>query len=34
MKGNPSISRADVAAFMHRAAHDSAWIHRDAVISD
>lgn len=34
MKGNPTISRADVAAFMHRAAHNGDWIHRTAVISD
>ncbi|MDX3457387.1 SDR family oxidoreductase [Streptomyces sp. ME02-8801-2C] len=34
MKGNPTISRADVAAFMHRAVHDGDWIHRTAVISD
>jgi uncharacterized protein YbjT (DUF2867 family) len=34
MKGNPTISRADVAAFMHQAAHGSEWIHRTAVISD
>jgi hypothetical protein len=34
MKGNPTISRADVAAFMHQAAHDSEWINRTAVISD
>ncbi|MFI7019272.1 NAD(P)-dependent oxidoreductase [Streptomyces sp. NPDC050164] len=34
MKGNPTISRADVAAFMHQAAHGSEWIRRSAVISD
>ncbi|MGW2523468.1 NAD(P)-dependent oxidoreductase [Streptomyces sp. NPDC001617] len=34
MKGNPKISRADVAAFMHQAAHGSEWIRRSAVISD
>ncbi|MEU0114801.1 NAD(P)-binding oxidoreductase [Streptomyces bobili] len=34
MKGNPTISRADVAAFMHTAARGSEWIHRTAVISD
>ncbi|MEE1758800.1 MULTISPECIES: NAD(P)-dependent oxidoreductase [unclassified Streptomyces] len=34
MKGNPKISRADVAAFLHKAAHGSEWIHRDAVITD
>lgn len=34
MKGAPRISRADVAAFMHRAAHSSEWIGRDAVITD
>ncbi|MFJ9740338.1 NAD(P)-dependent oxidoreductase [Streptomyces sp. NPDC101166] len=34
MKGNPTISRADVAAFMHRAVHGSEWIGRSAVISD
>ncbi|UNZ18216.1 NAD(P)-binding oxidoreductase [Streptomyces sp. 891-h] len=34
MKGNPTISRADVAAFMHQAVHSTEWIHRTAVISD
>lgn len=34
MKGNPTISRADVAAFMHQAVHGSEWIHRSPVISD
>jgi uncharacterized protein YbjT (DUF2867 family) len=34
MRGTPTISRADVAAFMHRAAHDDEWIHRSPVISD
>ncbi|MEV7864936.1 NAD(P)-binding oxidoreductase [Streptomyces sp. NPDC088124] len=34
MKGNPTISRADVAAFMHQAARSGDWIHRTAVISD
>ncbi|MEU2542784.1 NAD(P)-dependent oxidoreductase [Streptomyces iakyrus] len=34
MKGNPTISRADVAAFMHRAVHGSEWIHRSPVITD
>ncbi|MFJ8717967.1 hypothetical protein ACIRD9_33160 [Streptomyces violaceus] len=34
MKGNPTISRADVAAFMHQAAHGTEWINRAAVISD
>jgi putative NADH-flavin reductase len=34
MKGSPTISRADVAAFMHRAAHGSEWVHRTPVISD
>lgn len=34
MKGNPTISRADVAAFMHKAAHEGDWIHRDAVLTD
>ncbi|MDX3798603.1 NAD(P)-binding oxidoreductase [Streptomyces sp. AK04-3B] len=34
MKGNPTISRADVAAFMHTAAQGGEWIHRTAVISD
>lgn len=34
MKGNPAISRADVAAFMHRAAHGDEWIHRSPVITD
>ncbi|MDX3374705.1 NAD(P)-dependent oxidoreductase [Streptomyces anulatus] len=34
MKGNPTISRADVADFMHRAVHSGDWSHRTAVISD
>ncbi|MDT0321183.1 NAD(P)-dependent oxidoreductase [Streptomyces millisiae] len=34
MKGNPTISRADVADFLYKAAHGSEWIHRDAVITD
>lgn len=34
MKGNPTISRADAAAFMYRAAQDSEWIRRSAVITD
>ncbi|MFG2133507.1 NAD(P)-dependent oxidoreductase [Streptomyces sp. NPDC048751] len=34
MKGNPKISRADVAAFLHKAAHSPEWIDRDAVITD
>ncbi|MFE7276216.1 NAD(P)-dependent oxidoreductase [Streptomyces sp. NPDC057623] len=33
MKGAPSISRADVAAFMLRAAHGDEWIHRSPVIT-
>ncbi|MFI6369451.1 NAD(P)-dependent oxidoreductase [Streptomyces sp. NPDC050546] len=34
MKGNPAISRADVAAFMYQAAHGNEWIHRSPVITD
>ena len=34
MKGNPSISRADVAHFLHCAAHTDEWVRRDAVITD
>jgi uncharacterized protein YbjT (DUF2867 family) len=34
MKGNPTISRADVADFLYRATNDRGWIHRDAVITD
>ncbi|WP_432192542.1 NAD(P)-dependent oxidoreductase [Streptomyces sp. bgisy027] len=34
MKGNPTISRADVADFLFKAAHSPEWIHRDAVITD
>lgn len=34
MKGNPTISRADVAAFMHQAVHSGEWNHRTALISD
>ncbi|MFF4017349.1 hypothetical protein [Streptomyces sp. NPDC001843] len=33
MKGNPSISRADVADFLYKAPHSREWIHRDAVIT-
>jgi uncharacterized protein YbjT (DUF2867 family) len=28
------VSRADVAQFMHQAAHSPEWVHRDAVITD
>lgn len=34
MRGAPTISRADVADFMLKAAHGQEWIHRDAVITD
>lgn len=34
MKGAPMIRRAQVAAFMHQAAHGSEGIRRDAVITD
>ncbi|ELS57684.1 NAD(P)-dependent oxidoreductase [Streptomyces viridochromogenes] len=34
MKGNPTISRADVADFLYKAAHSAEWIRRDAVITD
>ncbi|MET7730221.1 NAD(P)-binding oxidoreductase [Streptomyces sp. NPDC005402] len=34
MKGNPTISRADVADFLYKAAHSTEWTHRDAVITD
>lgn len=34
MKGNPAISRADVADFLYKAAHGTEWVHRDAVITD
>ncbi|MDT0341463.1 NAD(P)-dependent oxidoreductase [Streptomyces litchfieldiae] len=34
MRGHPTISRADVADFMHKAAHSPEWIRRDAVITD
>ena len=34
MNGMPSITRADVCSFLHKAAHDSEWIRRDAVITD
>lgn len=33
MRGAPSISRRDVAHFLHRAASDPSWIGRDAVLS-
>jgi uncharacterized protein YbjT (DUF2867 family) len=34
LKATARISRADVAEFMHRAAHDPRWIRRDAVLTD
>lgn len=34
MQGARMISRADVAAFMHHAAHGREWIGRDAVITN
>lgn len=34
MKGNPTISRADVADFMHRAAHHTEWVSRSPVITE
>ncbi|MCI4039978.1 NAD(P)H-binding protein [Streptomyces sp. TRM75563] len=34
MKGAPTISRADVADFLYKAAHGDEWVHRDAVITD
>jgi hypothetical protein len=34
MKGNPTISRADVAAFMHQTVNSDEWIHRSPVITD
>lgn len=34
MRGIPRISRTDVGDFMHRVAHDSEWIGRDAIITD
>lgn len=34
MKGNPTISRADVAAFMHQAVHSTEWVGRSPVITD
>ncbi|HST84281.1 MAG TPA: NAD(P)-binding oxidoreductase [Kineosporiaceae bacterium] len=34
MMGNPTISRADVAAFMHQALHSGEWIHRSPVITN
>ncbi|MDX3224884.1 NAD(P)-binding oxidoreductase [Streptomyces sp. ME19-01-6] len=34
MKGNPTISRADVAAFIHHVARGGEWIHRSPVITD
>jgi hypothetical protein len=33
-KGNPTISRADVATFMLDAAHDAQWGGRSAAVSD
>ncbi|MFF0156907.1 NAD(P)-dependent oxidoreductase [Streptomyces sp. NPDC005263] len=34
MKGNPAISRADVAAFMYQTVRGDEWVHRSAVITD
>lgn len=34
MKPAARISRADIADFMHQAAHTPEWIHRDAVVTD
>jgi putative NADH-flavin reductase len=34
MKGNPTISRADVASFMHDAVHSDDWVNRSPVITD
>ncbi|MFI9168767.1 NAD(P)-dependent oxidoreductase [Streptomyces lincolnensis] len=34
MKGNPTISRADVADFLYKAVRGPEWIGRDAVITD
>jgi putative NADH-flavin reductase len=34
MRGNPTISRADIAAFMHQAVHSDEWIGRSPVVSD
>ena len=34
MRGAPTISRADVADFLHRAAADPTWTHRDAILTD
>lgn len=34
MKPGARISRADVARFMHQAAHGTEWVHRDVVITD
>lgn len=34
MRGNPTISRADVAHFLHLAVHDPALVGRDAVLTD
>jgi hypothetical protein len=34
MKLVARVSRADVATFMHDAAHSREWIQRDAVITD
>ncbi|MFF5840765.1 hypothetical protein ACIP4T_21255 [Streptomyces massasporeus] len=33
-KGNPTISRADVADFLFDAARVPEWIHRDAILTD
>jgi hypothetical protein len=34
MKGNPTISRADVAAFIQKAAHGAEWIRRSPESTD
>ena len=33
-RGNPTIRRAEVAAFVHQATRGREWVHRTAVISD
>ena len=34
MKDTPTISRTDVAAFMHQAVHGGDWIHRSPMTTD
>ncbi|MFG3343416.1 NAD(P)-dependent oxidoreductase [Glycomyces sp. NPDC048151] len=34
MRGNPTVSRADTAAFMHQTLHGTEWIGRSPIVTD